>query len=108
MMMGVVVTLLIWGAVSLRVVPVMAVGVISDSHCGLVHRAAETPGVTDRDCILGCLRNGAQYVFVSRDTTYGIHNQGFTDLATYAGRVVQISGAAHRDVLTVAHVAALP
>jgi hypothetical protein len=88
-------------------VPLQAVGVISDSHCGPVHRPVQGRGSTS-DCVKGCLRNGARYVFVSGATVYAIRNQDFVALATYAGRRVELAGTTRSHNVTVAQLAAMP
>jgi hypothetical protein len=101
---GVVVILAFWSSSWFGAARIEAVGVISDSHCNGVHRPPEAPGVNPRDCIRGCLRRGAHYVFVAGDTIYTIRNQDFVDLMASAGRTVQVSGTAHGAQLTVARI----
>src|SRR5438093_616015 len=104
---GVVVILAFWSSHWFGAVPIEAVGVISDSHCNGVHRPPEAPGVTPRDCIRGCIRRGAHYVFVAGDTIYTIRNPGFMDLMASAGGTVRVSGTARGAQLTLAHIGAV-
>ena len=97
----------LWRSDSLRTVPVQAVGVISDSHCGPLHRPVQGGGSTS-ECVKGCLRNGARYVFVSGGTVYPIRNQDFVALATYAGRRVELAGTTRSHSVTVAQLAPMP
>ncbi len=97
----------LWRGDSLRTVSLQAVGVISDSHCGAVHRPVQGGGSTS-ECVKGCLRKGARYVFVSGGTVYAIRNQDFVALSTYAGRRVELAGTTRSHSVTVAQLAAMP
>jgi hypothetical protein len=102
-----VLTVALWSGYRFRTVPLLAVGVISDSHCGPVHRPVADGGSTS-DCVRGCLKRGARYVFVSGNTVYTIRNQDFSALALYAGRSVELAGTARSHTVTVAQLAGVP
>lgn len=97
----------VWRGYWLRTAPLLAVGVIGDSDCGPVHRPAQNGG-SAAQCVKGCLKKGARYVFVSGGTVYTIHNQDFAALAVYAGRSVELAGTLSRHSVTVAQLAAMP
>ena len=70
-------------------------GEISDSKCGATHKRMNEHGNTkmsDRECTLACVKEGAKYVFVSGGKVYAIENQGLAALAQHAGDTVKLSG----------------
>jgi len=72
---------------------VMAVGVISDSFCEHDHRRFTTIfNASDRQCTLGCVRAGAEFVLVTDAQVYRIRNQHLAELAAFANRRVKIEG----------------
>jgi hypothetical protein len=83
-------------------------GVISDSQCGASHAkmiAAHKDGkMSDRDCTLACVKNGAKYVFVSNGKVYNISNQTLADLQTHAGHTVSLTGDVNGDTITVSKI----
>src|SRR5262249_8994991 len=81
-------------------------GNISDSACGKKHEeAAEGNGVMpDRECTEACVRGGSKYVLVVDGTVYQIANQDQKDLATHAGRKVQLTGELKGSVITVSRI----
>ena len=82
-------------------------GTISDSACGSSH-AKMTAGkkMTDRDCALACIKNGAKYVFVADGKVYNIANQNFAALQQYAGEHVSLTGDVSGETVTVSKLAA--
>ena len=70
-------------------------GKISDSTCGVSHKkGAEHGGKTmsDHDCTLACVKNGAKFVFVHTGKVYKIENQDFASLTEHAGHTVILKG----------------
>jgi hypothetical protein len=70
-------------------------GRISDSMCGATHSASNKHGgtkMTAHDCAEGCIKQGAQYVFVAKGHVYEISNQTFADLDVHAGHSVRLTG----------------
>ena len=83
-------------------------GKISDSMCGVQHKAsAEHAGrsVSDADCTAACVKNGAQYVFVSRGKVYKIVNQDFAGLKQQAGRAARVTGELTGDTIKISKIA---
>ena len=81
-------------------------GQVTDSLCGAKHEeAAEGEGkMPDRECTLACVRGGSKFAFVSNGKLYQIANQANPDLATHAGHVVNLTGEAKGDSITVSHI----
>jgi hypothetical protein len=71
-------------------------GVISDSMCGASHGSKPA-----KQCTLGCVKKGAQYVVVVGDKVYSISNQNAPGLAKYAGDNVKVTGTMSGDSITV-------
>jgi hypothetical protein len=69
-------------------------GKISDSMCGAKHQAAVhgAQKISDRQCTLGCVKNGAKYVFVHKGKVYTIENQDYAALKSHAGERVRVTG----------------
>lgn len=81
------------------------VGQISDSACGASHtKMTSQHGKSDRDCTLGCIKNGSKYVFVSGGSVYQIDNQSFADLEKRAGQMVEVTGGMKGDTITVSKI----
>jgi hypothetical protein len=83
-------------------------GKISDSMCGAKHqKMAEhgTNNISDRDCTLACIKNGAQYVFVSKGKVYKISNHDYAGLQEHAGHIVALTGSPAGDTITVSKIA---
>jgi hypothetical protein len=57
-------------------------GMISDSMCGVSHKAMEHGGKkTDaHDCTVACVKGGAKYVFVSKGKVFDVENQDLVGL----------------------------
>ena len=90
-------------------------GVISESHCTMKH-ATEYRGrpITARECIVGregpdglpgCIKNGAQFVFVSDGKVHKVANQDFKDLWVHAAETVRLTGELKGDAITVKRLA---
>ncbi len=79
-------------------------GKISDSACGEFHKVDRTHSrhLSDRDCTLDRVGQGARYILVSHGKIYQIKNQNFPGLEQYAGREVRVQGdALANDVITI-------
>ena len=95
-------------AVWLRAAPIVAVGVIGDSSCAHDHRGFTTRfNVDDRECTLGCVKAGAEFVLVTDARIYRIDNQHLPELASLASRRVQIKGTLDGDRIVVASITEL-
>ncbi len=70
-------------------------GRISDSMCGLSHKASiEHHGgtMTAAQCTEACIKGGAKYVFTSGGNIYAITNQDDKDLSLHDGKMVVLTG----------------
>jgi len=79
-------------------------GAISDSSCGRSHKSMiEHSGkkLTDHDCTIACVKNGAKYVFVAGSKIYNIENQDFAGLEEHAGHKIQLTGEKKDGTITV-------
>ena len=94
-------------AISLRSTPVVAVGVIGDSICAHEHRFTARFNVGERECTLGCVTVGAEFVLVTDTQIYRIDNQQLPQLASLASRRVQIKGKLDGDRIVVASITEL-
>jgi hypothetical protein len=81
-------------------------GRISDSKCGLSHKAMEhgDKKMTDRKCTEACVKGGATYVFESKGKIYTIDNQSEPELVALAGRRVRLTGEMKGDSITVSKI----
>lgn len=92
-------------------------GIISDSHCGALHRTDIEHGgsITARECIIGrdgdpnipgCVsaKNGAKFVVVVGDKVYQVSNQEFADLRVHAAHNVKVTGTLKGDTITVSKI----
>ena len=82
-------------------------GKISDSMCGANHKKGAEHGSTtmsDRDCTLGCIKNGGKFVFVYKGKVYNIENQDFADLTEHAGHTVRLTGDLQGDTIKVSSI----
>jgi hypothetical protein len=86
------VLLLAGGGIGLlfRPTPVIAVGVIGDSICAREHRFWFR--TSDRDCVLGCVASGAEFVLITETQVYRIRNQQMPQLAELANTRVKVEG----------------
>jgi hypothetical protein len=85
-------------------------GRLSDSMCGASHQMkAAAGGLTDRECLLACIKTLAKYVLVDQDNqVLQIENQDAMGLPLYAGRPVRITGERKGDAIFVMKVEAIP
>jgi hypothetical protein len=60
--------------------------------------------MTDKDCTLRCIKEGAKFVLVSNDKMFAIRNQDYAALDQYAGAVVELSGRMQRDGIVVTNI----
>jgi hypothetical protein len=82
-------------------------GRISDSMCGLSHKAmiAHAGGtMTDAQCTEACVKAGATYVLTSGGKVYQIANQDEKDLAANAGKTVRVTGDMQGTTITVSKI----
>lgn len=79
------------------------IGKISDSMCGVSHKAMEHGGKkTDaHDCTVACVKGGSKYVFVSKGKVFGIENQDLAGLEEHAGHTVKLTGDLQADKKTI-------
>jgi hypothetical protein len=85
-------------------------GRLSDSSCGMSHRAAAGPrGLTDRQCLVACIKGLSKYVLVDQNNqVVPIANQDAMGLPLYGGRPVKIAGEMKDGALVVSKVEAIP
>ena len=78
-------------------------GKISDSMCGVSHKAMEHGGKkTDaHECTVACVKGGAKYVFVSQGKVFDIENQNLAGLEEHAGHTVKLTGDLQADKKTI-------
>ena len=85
-------------------------GMISDSMCGASHTKMmemhKDAKRTDRDCTLGCVKGGGNFVFVSGGKVYNVANQKLAALTEHAGETVSLTGNVEGDTITVSKVSA--
>ena len=93
-------------ALWLRAAPLVAVGVIGDSICAHEHRFTTRFNVGERECTLGCVKVGAEFVLVTDTQIYRIDNQHLPELASLASRRVQVRGTLDGDRIVVGSVTA--
>jgi hypothetical protein len=84
-------------------------GKISDSRCGVSHQAhASATALTDRQCLLACVKALAKYVLVDDGgRVLPIANQDAIGLPLYAGRPVKLTGDRNGDAIVVSKVEAI-
>jgi hypothetical protein len=85
-------------------------GRLSDSACAASHQHKAAAGrLTDRECLLACIKTLAKYVLVDQDNhVLQIENQDAMGLPLYAGRPVRITGERNGDAIVVTKVEAIP
>jgi hypothetical protein len=96
-------------------------GIISDSHCGAIHKSDIEHGgrITARECIIGregdasipgCVsqKNGAKFVFVTGEKVYQVSNQEFAGLRVHAADNVKLTGTLAGDTITVTKILTAP
>ena len=81
-------------------------GKIGDSKCGVVHKSGEhgAAKMSDHDCVVGCVKGGAKYIFESKGKTYQIDNQDFSGLEEHAGQTVKVTGSMTGDTIHVSDI----
>jgi|SRR5665213_1857085 len=81
-------------------------GKISDSKCGVSHKAMTEHGgkMTDAQCTEACVKSGGQYVFTSSGKVYTLANQDAKDLALNAGKTVRLAGDMQGTTITVSKI----
>lgn len=72
-------------------------GVISDSMCVRAHMM---PGKSDAQCIQECIKDGSKYVLVVGAKSYTLNGKP-QQLASYAGKKVQVQGELNGTTLNV-------
>lgn len=85
-------------------------GRLSDSTCAASHQSkASVDHLTDRECLVACIKALAKYVLVDQDNqVLSIENQDAMGLPLYAGRPVRITGERKGDAIVVTKVEAIP
>src|SRR6188474_1148239 len=91
--------------------------VISDSHCGAIHKTDIEHGgqITARECVTGragdpnlpgCVsaKYGATFVVVVGEKVYQVANQSFADLRVHAAHKVNVTGTLDKDTITVSKI----
>jgi hypothetical protein len=73
-------------------------GVVSDSHCGAKHNTASAEATK---CVEGCVKGGAQAVFVSGDKVYKIDSASQDKVKSYYGKQVTVTGDVDGDTLKI-------
>lgn len=74
-------------------------GRLSDSACGASHQA-KAGGLSDRQCLLVCVRALAKFVLVDQNNqVIPIANQEVTGLPLYAGQPVKRTGESKGNVV---------
>jgi hypothetical protein len=78
------------------------VGSIGDSMCGAKHMM---PGESDKDCTLGCVKEGAKYILIDPSgKIYQLNDQKTPQ--QFAGAKVKVTGTVSGDTISVASIAA--
>lgn len=78
------------------------VGSIGDSMCGAKHMM---PGESDKDCTLGCVKEGAKYILVDPSgKIYQLSDQKAP--RQFAGAKVKVTGTLSGDTIAVASIVA--
>jgi len=90
----------------LRPIRVQAVGVIGDSYCNHEHRFTTRFNVSERECTLGCVQRGAEFVLVTDTQLYRIRNQQLPELAALANHRVTVEGTLDGDRIVIASMTA--
>ncbi len=81
-------------------------GEISDGNCGLEHKEfmEGTPPLPAPECTKVCVKNGSKYVFVTEEKIFPLTNQGYADLAKFAGQSVKMAGELKGESITVSKI----
>lgn len=85
-------------------------GRLSDTTCGASHQSkAAAAGLTDRQCLLACIKALAKYALVDpTNQVIPIANQDAMGLPLYAGRPVKLTGESKGGAIVVTRVEAIP
>ena len=69
-------------------------GTIGDSMCAMKHEAGKHGDKKDdhKACVEKCVKNGGEYVFLTKEKAIPIANQSFADLKAHAGHEVMLTG----------------
>lgn len=78
------------------------VGSVGDSMCGAKHMM---PGESDKDCTLGCVKDGATYILIDPSgKIYQLSDQKKPE--QFAGAKVKVTGTLTGDTISVASIVA--
>ena len=69
-------------------------GTIGDSMCGMKHEAGKhgDKAGDHKSCVEKCVKNGGEYVFLTKEKAIPIANQSFEALKAHAGHEVMLTG----------------
>ena len=82
--------------------PKTYVGSIGDSMCGAKHMM---PGETDKDCTLGCIKEGSKYILIDPSgKIYQLSDQKTPE--QFAGAKVKVTGTLSGDTIAVTSIVA--
>jgi len=94
--------LLLVAGMAVAASPKVFTGSISDSMCGAKHMM---PGMSDKDCTLGCVKEGAKFILVDPSgKIYQLSDQ--KKPAQFAGAKVKVTGTLSGDTISVTSIAA--
>ena len=81
-------------------------GTIGDSMCAMKHEAGKhgDKAESHKSCVEKCLKDGAQYVFLTKDKAVPIANQSFAALKEHAGHEVMLTGEMKDGKITVSKI----
>ena len=60
---------------------------------------------TDRECTLGCVKRGADFVLLTETAVYPLRNPELVALETFANTRVRVTGAIIEQTITIASIA---
>jgi len=74
-------------------------GKISDAMCGADHAMMQKGAakMSDKECVMACVKSGQKYVLVSSGKVYQIGNQAVPGLKANAGDTVAVTGDVSTD-----------
>jgi hypothetical protein len=82
-------------------------GRLSETRCGASHHP-DADAMTDRQCVLLCIKRLARWALVDKEQVVPIANQDAMGLPLYAGRLVRLTGEAKGGAIVVTKVEAIP
>jgi hypothetical protein len=82
-------------------------GRLSETTCGASHHA-NAGSLTDRQCVLLCIKRLAKWALVDKEQVIPLANQDAMGLPLYAGRPVRLTGEAKGGAIFVTKVEAIP